>query len=94
MNQPITSIDELVTAFGGPTALGDWLGVGASAVSNWQARGNIPTGWHLRLYLECERRKLPVDLAVFGFDGADLALFTDRQRMAHDRAPGSAPEAA
>lgn len=73
MKQPISSIDDLVTAFGGPTELGEWLGVGASAVSNWQARGNIPTGWHLRLYLEAQRRGMPIDLTVFGFDGCGVA---------------------
>lgn len=85
MNHRIASIDDLIAAFGGTTALGDWLGVGASAVSNWQARGNIPTGWHLRIYLECERRRIPIDLAVFGFDCDDRIRSFDRFEVRRDR---------
>jgi hypothetical protein len=80
MNQRLTSIDDLVSAFGGPTALGDWLGVGASTVSNWQARGSIPTGWNLRLYLEAEHRGFDIDLTVFGFERLEDFLYACNPR--------------
>lgn len=81
MNHRIGSIDELISALGGPTALGEHLGVGASAVSNWIARGYIPTGWHLRLYLEVERRGLSIDLSVFGFVANEFPPLRDKPPM-------------
>jgi transposase len=37
------SLDELLAALGGETAVADMLGVGASSVSNWKVRG-LPKG--------------------------------------------------
>lgn len=61
----IRSIDELITALGGDTVVADWLGISQPAVANWKVRGQIASGWHLRLLAETRRRGLSVDPAVF-----------------------------
>ena len=65
----VRSVDALVTAFGGTKAMADWADVGMSAVSNWIASGNIPRGYHLRLYLEAQRRGILIDPSLWGLDG-------------------------
>jgi DNA-binding transcriptional regulator YdaS (Cro superfamily) len=39
------SLDQLISALGGETAVADKLGVGPSAVSNWKARGLPKSRW-------------------------------------------------
>lgn len=63
--QPISTVDELVVAFGGTGAFARWLDVGSSCVSNWRADGAIPRGYHLQIYLEAKRRKLSVAPGIF-----------------------------
>lgn len=41
MRKNLTTVDEVVEALGGTTAVADRLGIGPSAVSNWRARGSI-----------------------------------------------------
>ena len=62
----VRSVGDVVAAFGGTKATADWADVGMSAVSNWLASGSIPRGYHLRLYLELQRRGLLVDPGLFG----------------------------
>lgn len=63
----LVTVDELLDALGGTGAVADLLGIGASTVSNWRAAGEIPVGWHMRLYAECINRQLDVDTkALFG----------------------------
>lgn len=63
------TVEELVAAFGGTKAMADWADVGMSAVSNWIAQGYIPRGYHLRLYLEAQRRGILIDPSLLGVDG-------------------------
>jgi predicted SpoU family rRNA methylase len=62
----IETVAQLVKAFGGTFALAKWADVVPSTVSNWKEQGHIPPGWHLRLYLECQQRKLNVAPKLFG----------------------------
>lgn len=61
----VSTVAELIKAFGGPTALGRFLDVGPSAIANWEARKLVPPGWHLRLHLEAERRGISIDPSLF-----------------------------
>ena len=63
------TVEELVAAFGGTKAMADWADVGMSAVSNWIAQGYVPRGYHLRLYLEAQRRGILIDPSLLGVDG-------------------------
>lgn len=68
----IKTIDDLVDALGGDTALAAELGVSQPAVANWKARGEIPGGWHMRLMAKLVARGLTVDtLSVFGLPDAE-----------------------
>jgi hypothetical protein len=71
----IKSIDALIDALGGDTALASELGVSQPAVANWKARGEIPGGWHMRLMAKLVARGLTVDtLAVFGLPDAEAMI--------------------
>ena len=62
----IKSIADLIEAFGGTAEMAKFLDVGPSAVSNWKAANDIPPGWHLRLFLEAQRRGWSIDQNIFG----------------------------
>ena len=55
MTYDVDTIDDLISLFGGPTKLGQELGIGDNAICNWSARGFIPPSWHLRLYVDLRR---------------------------------------
>lgn len=64
----LKTVSEVVDALGGPSVLGDQFSIGQSAVSNWNMRGEIPPGWHLRIYLSIRQMGLDIDPEVFGLD--------------------------
>lgn len=64
--QQIKTVSELVEAFGGNHAMAQWADVGTSAVCNWKDANEFPRGYHLRLWMEAERRELDVDPHLFG----------------------------
>lgn len=61
----LTSIADVVKAFGGTSGMAEWAGIGASAVSNWIDRDQIPPGWHFRMYRDAQSRGYEIDPAVF-----------------------------
>lgn len=67
-NRMLTSVNEVVDALGGPSAVGSHYGIGQSAVSNWILRGYVPPGWHLRIYLRLKRMGFKAHPSVFGLD--------------------------
>jgi hypothetical protein len=74
----IHTVDQLIVAFGGPTGLADWAGLGSTAIANWASRSFIPPGWHLRLYVEACRRGLSLDLeALFGLSSDEADVLRD-----------------
>lgn len=70
MKQIITSADELIRAFGGPSKLALLLCLTQGRVSQWKADG-IPTGWHLRLSRMAEARGWIVHDSVWGLEDFD-----------------------
>lgn len=62
----VRTVEELVAAFGGTKAMAQWADVGPSAVSNWISLESVPRGYHLRLYLEIQRRGILADPSLFG----------------------------
>jgi len=78
MEKHITSIEGLVDALGGTGPTAEFIGREDSAVSNWKARGFIPPGWHLRLFLELSRRGFTVAPSVFDLTEDDFADMTER----------------
>jgi hypothetical protein len=72
----IENIDQLIEAFGGASELGRRLAITQEAVSMWRMRGEIPTGWHLRLLIDARSRGWEIAPDVFGFrDPSDIARF-------------------
>ena len=68
MKHIISTVDELVDAFGGTGEFASWLDVGPSTVSNWKSFGHIPNGYHLKIFLEAYSRGLQLSSNVFGFE--------------------------
>jgi hypothetical protein len=64
----LKTVSEIIDALGGPTVVAGRFNIGQSAVSNWNMRGEIPTGWHLRIYLSIRQMGMDVDPEVFGLD--------------------------
>lgn len=69
----LATVDQVIDAFGGSKtpaannkAVAAWLGLNTSAVCNWRERESIPSGWHLRFYLEAGKRGLEITPEVFG----------------------------
>lgn len=72
----INTIDDLIEAFGGASELGRQLGITQEAISMWRMRGEIPTGWHLRLLIDARSRGWEIAPDVFGYrDPSDIARF-------------------
>jgi hypothetical protein len=75
MMKRLQTVDQILDAFGGAKRPADnnktiasWLGLNTSAVCNWRERNNIPSGWHMRFYLEAEKRGMKIDPRVFGVE--------------------------
>lgn len=79
----IHSIATLVKAFGGPTELANWAGLGASAISNWIDRDFIPPAWHYRLHVEALRRGFEIDPTVFGMPQPERRAGTNGNAERH-----------
>lgn len=77
-HHPVSTVDDLVNAFGGTSKFAAWCDVGPSTVSNWKAFGSIPSGYHLRIYLEARTRGLDLSPKLFGFREWPSALGNDR----------------
>jgi hypothetical protein len=72
MIDPISTVRELVDAFGGTGRFAHFLNIVPSAVSNMLRDEEIPRGYHLEIYLECQRRRLSLDkYALFGLEADD-----------------------
>lgn len=66
---PISSVRDLVDAFGGTGKFAEFLNVVPSYVSNMLRDDELPRGYHLEVYLECQRRGLRIDKrALFGIE--------------------------
>lgn len=73
----ITTIDGLIAALGGDTAVANDLGISQPAVANWKVRQEIPGGWHMRLYARLVAKGLTVDtVSLFGLDHIEAAAIT------------------
>ena len=63
--EKLMTISDVVRAFGGPSGMAEWAGIGAPAVCNWVEREHIPPGWHFRLDREARQRGFEIDHSVF-----------------------------
>lgn len=60
------TVAEFIKAFGGPSQLGGFCGVGVSAVSNWKKADRLPAYLHYKLSQEAQRRKIAGAETLFG----------------------------
>lgn len=57
-------------------------GVERQVIRNWVARNRIAAEYHLRLWLECGRRGIAVDPAIFGLVDPDPLSENKSRRVA------------
>ena len=63
----LNSVDEVIEALGGTTAVASLAGVGVPAVSNWSKRGRISRGSFMTVRDALAAKGKEVSPAVFGF---------------------------
>ena len=71
--QMIRTVNDFVAAMGGTRKTAEWAVASDCTVSNWMARGHLPTGFHMRALLEINRRGLTVSPEFFGVEGKEYA---------------------
>ena len=96
MTKRLQTVDQVIDAFGGAKtqaannkAVAIWLGLNTSAVCNWRERENIPSGWHLRFYLEAGKRGMHIAPNVFGLED-EAPVHVDRRNKKKPRARAAA----
>lgn len=89
MTYDINSVHELVECLGGDTAVAREFGISQPAVANWKARGEIGSGWHLRLLAWAARIGKSVNPVVFGMNEAEFAPLGARRPLASELATAS-----
>jgi hypothetical protein len=67
----LKSVDEVVEALGGTVAVASLAEVGKQAVSNWRARGVIPSEYFLRVSLALAVVGTCASHSVFGLKSAE-----------------------
>lgn len=66
----LDTVNAVIEAVGGDAEAAKLAGVGASAVSNWKARGRIASGKAMIFADALGKRGLRADPSVFGMDPA------------------------
>lgn len=62
----ITTVRELIERLGGTKAVGRMCGgIGKTAISDWRTKNRIPDKHKMRLFRECEERRLDVAPDLF-----------------------------
>jgi hypothetical protein len=69
----IASIDDFVAAIGGTGDAAKWAGTTDSCVSNWLARGYLPSGYHLRALLWLHANGFQAKASLFDLSDEELA---------------------
>lgn len=92
MIKRLETVDQVIDALGQARTKGannrivaEWLGLNASAVCNWRERQSIPSGWHLRFYLEAQRRGMEIMPEVFGLEAHPVRKAAKKKRRAVPR---------
>ena len=96
MIKRLQTVDQVIDALGGcktpaanNKAVAQWLGLNTSAVCNWRERRNIPSGWHLRFYLEAGKRGMEIGPTVFGLEAEPVeSARASKKKRAVRRAKG------
>jgi hypothetical protein len=82
----IKTVRDLVARFGGTGKFAEFLSVVPSAVSNMLSQNRIPPGYHLEIYLECERRDWSIDrVTLFGLEQDQRPLRRKNQKQPSKR---------
>lgn len=78
----IRTVDDVVDALGGDTEIARWLRITPAGVNHWKTRGEIPGGWHMRIYVRLLDEGYDCDPIVFGLSREDADILISRSRPA------------
>lgn len=68
----LRTVESIIEALGGTSAVAELSGVGLSAVSNWKKRGRIPSEKFLMFKEALAMRGDEADPVLFGFETAEV----------------------
>lgn len=68
----IDTVEDVITALGGPSATASLVGLGPSAISNWSARGKIAPDKFLIIKAALGALGKDVDPCVFAFKTVEV----------------------
>lgn len=72
--QELRTVDEVIAAFGGLTGCQAIFGGVLSRFCNYKAAGRFPEIMHMRIYVECVKRGLPIAPELVGMTEDEMAL--------------------
>ena len=78
----LNTIDEVIHALGGVVACQEIFGGVASRFSNYKATGCFPPSMHMRVYVECVKRGLPIAPELVGMTEDALAMAQGKRQRA------------
>jgi hypothetical protein len=76
----LQTIDEVIHALGGPKVLCNLFGGVPSRWSNYKAAGRFPDAMHMRVYVECVKRGVPIAPELVGMTEDELAIAQGRRQ--------------
>lgn len=85
MHFDIATAFGLIEAFGGFDETSRSYDVAPEAARNWATTGNIPTGWHLRMFAHAWSLGKTTDPLVWGFEAQDPAFLSLSELQLHAR---------
>lgn len=70
----LKTASEVVDAFGGAKAMSAIFGGVPSRFYNYKAAGRFPDNMHMRVYVECVKRGLPIAPELVGMTEDEMAI--------------------
>lgn len=64
----LSTVDDVIDALGGPSAMAEIFGGSSSRFSNYKLRGFFPKAMHMEIYVQCMKRGLTIAPLLVGMD--------------------------
>jgi hypothetical protein len=77
----LSTIGEIVDAFGGAKAMSAIFGGVPSRFYNYKAAGRFPEAMHMRVYVECVKRGLPIAPELVGMTEDAMAIAQGKRQL-------------
>lgn len=78
----LSTVGEVIDGFGGVAACQEIFGGGPTRFANYKARGCFPPSMHMRVYVECMKRGLPIAPELVGMTEDAMAIARGKRQRA------------